>query len=84
MCRETTKWIMVFGGTKKDCNCNEGDSERDESTEEQIQCKEQYICTPHEALSPPSPSQWPRGHYTESMHETTPKRVMRICDMRNH
>ena len=39
---------------EKDCNCNEGDSERDESTEEQMQCKEQYICTPHGTLSPPS------------------------------
>ena len=31
----------LLGGTKKRCNC----SERDESTEEQLQCKQQYIYT---------------------------------------
>ena len=33
---------------EKGCN----DSERDESTEEQLQCKKQYIDTPHSTLSP--------------------------------
>ena len=33
---------------KKLCN----DSQRDESNEEQLQCRKQYICTPHGTLSP--------------------------------
>ena len=32
------------------------DSERDESTEEQLQCNEQYKCTPYGTLSPLSPA----------------------------
>ena len=30
------------------------ETERDESTEERLQCKEQYLCTPHGTLSLPS------------------------------
>ena len=39
------------GGWAKKCNAFEGDSERDESTEEQLQCKKQYLCTSHGTLS---------------------------------
>ena len=53
--------------------CNEGDSERDESNEEQLQCEQQYICTPHGTLSPPSLAM-AMCLCTESMHETTEKR----------
>ena len=67
--------IFALVAREKECNCNEGDSARDESTEEQLQCKQQYICTPHEATSPSSPR---NGHVAfapnpciESMHETT-------------
>ena len=83
MCVGRPRSGCLSGGTKK-CNAAEGDSERDESTEEQLQCKQQYICTPKRTPSPLSHSQWPCGHCTESMHETTPKRLMRICDMRTH
>ena len=38
MCRKTMKWIFVWWH-EKDCKCNEGDSARDESTEEQLQCQ---------------------------------------------
>ena len=70
-CVGSLRYGYLLGGTKKDCNCNEGDSERDESTEEQLQCKQQYLCTPHGTLSPPSPSQRLCGLCTESMPETT-------------
>ena len=36
---------------KTECNSSEGDSERDESTEEQLQCKWECPCTPHGTLS---------------------------------
>ena len=46
-------YIQEAGGwPKKVCN----DFERDESTEEQLQCNEQYKCTPHGTLSPLSPA----------------------------
>ena len=32
-------------------NASEGDSERDESTEERLQCKRECLCTPHGTLS---------------------------------
>ena len=32
-------YIGSGGWAKKDCKCNKGDSERNESTEEQLQCK---------------------------------------------
>ena len=60
---------------EKECNASEGDSERDESTEEQLQCKKEYICTPRGIPSPASR----HGHVrapnpcTESMPETTEK-----------
>ena len=41
--------------------------------------RKQYICTPERTPSPPSHSQWPHGHSTESMLETPPKRVMRYA-----
>ena len=44
----------LFDGTKK-CNA----SERDDLTEEQLQCKQQYLYTPLGTLSPASLSQWP-------------------------
>ena len=48
------------GGRKKTAIAMK-ETERDESTEEQMQCKKQYICTPHGTLSPPSPAMamWP-------------------------
>ena len=53
--------------------CSEaGESERDESTKEQLQCNEQYKCTPHGTLSPLSPAMAMKH---ESMPETP-------CDMR--
>ena len=42
-------YIQEEGGRAKEV-CN--DSEGDESTEEQLQCNEQYKCTPHGTLSP--------------------------------
>ena len=72
MCRKTCEWIMVFGGTKKDCNCNEGDSERDESTEEQLQYKQQYIYALPGTLFP---AMWPSCHVARWPHG-------HICDMR--
>ena len=39
MCVGRLRSGYSFGGTKKGCKCNEGDSARDESTEEQLQCK---------------------------------------------
>ena len=62
------------GGLAKKSNTTEGDSERDESTEEQLQCNYHYLCTSHGTLSPASLSY---GHDRapnpcfESMHETT-------------
>ena len=52
------------------CNDSEGDSERDESTKEKLQCKKQYLCTPHVTPSLASLSPWP-CLCTESMPETT-------------
>ena len=52
------------------CNDSQGDSERDESTEEQLQCQKQCICTPYGTLSLASISPWP-CLYNESMPETT-------------
>ena len=67
MCRKTTKWIILRWHEKKDCHCNEGDSERDESTEEQLQCKQQYIYTLPGTLFPAMwpfchLAMWPHGH----------------------
>ena len=56
--------------------CN--DSERDESTEEQLQYNEQYKCTPHRTLSPLSPAMAIRHGCALtpiSIHETTETRV---------
>ena len=39
---------MSVEGGKKGCT----DSERDESTDEQLQCTKQYPCTPHSTMSP--------------------------------
>ena len=43
------------GGWATRCNAAEGDSERDESTEEQWQCKQQQLYTLHGTLPPASP-----------------------------
>ena len=49
-------YIQEEGGrAKKVCNDSKGDSERDESTEEQLRCNKQYECTPYSTLSPLSP-----------------------------
>ena len=34
----------------KECDASHGYSERDELTEEQLQCKQPYLCTPHGTL----------------------------------
>ena len=77
-------YIQEEGGrAKKECNALKQESERDESTEEQLQCNEQYKCTPHGTLSPLSPAMaMPEHPYPcmkplkhESMSETP-------CDMR--
>ena len=48
-------WLYIYkswgGWAKKDCKYNEGDSERDRSTEDQLQCKQQYIHNLRETLS---------------------------------
>ena len=63
------------------------DSERDESTEEQLECNKQYIYTPYSILSPLSPAMAMRHlclntHMhtwcSESMPETTETRIMRL------
>ena len=41
------------------------DSERDEPTEEQLQCKKQYICTLRSALSL-AMAMWPEHHSTHA------------------
>ena len=46
---------------EKSCN----DSERDESTEEQLQWQRQYICTPRSALSL-AMAMWPEHHSTHA------------------
>ena len=77
-------YIQEAGGwAKKVCN----DSERDESTEEQLQCNEQYKCTPHGTPSPPSPAmamamampEHPYPCMKPLKHESMPET---LCDMR--
>ena len=46
-------YIQEEGGRAKKAY---NDSERDKSTEEQLQCNEQYKCTPHDTLSSLSPA----------------------------
>ena len=52
---------------EKRMQCSKGESERDESTEEQLQCNEQYKYTPHDTLSPLSPAM--------AIHKTTETRI---------
>ena len=40
-------YIQEGSGGRKSCN----DSERQESTEERVQCKKQYTCTPNGTLA---------------------------------
>ena len=47
VCRKTMEQTII-GATQDRCN----DSERDESTEEQLQYKRQSVCSPHGTLSP--------------------------------
>ena len=61
-----------------DCNCNEGDSEREESTEEQLQCKKAVFM--HSSWDTVSCFSLPVHHRIYA-----PKRVMRyaISDFTN-
>ena len=72
---------------EKRCN----DSERDESTGKRLQCKKQYFCTPHGRYTV-SRFSFAMAMPVRRIHAQNPcmkplkslKRIMRLCDIRNH